>query len=75
VEFRNNSKVDMSGLEIEYRIFFSQDNRKGELDRKREHGYKDGTLKLAALSSRTQQSLSSRPVSITHDKPNRGGPG
>lgn len=82
LQIRNNGEEELKGLEIEYRVFYQKAERIWETKgtqrigkSKRNDSYKEDRFKLASVKPREDKALATTPVNLTHDRPNRGGPG
>ncbi|MDA0811712.1 MAG: hypothetical protein O3C21_04880 [Verrucomicrobia bacterium] len=82
IELRNNSETAVEGIEVSYKVFYKKAERVWETKgtqsigtSKRVDAYKDNKVEVATVKPRESHTFSTVPVSLTHDRPNRGGPG
>lgn len=75
IEVRNNGRDEVTGLEVDYQIFYRDAVRVGSKDGEWMERNIEGKLALAELPPRGDTVLTTEPVDIVSDRPNKGGPG
>ncbi len=75
IEVRNNGRDDVTDLEVDYQVFYRDAVRVGSKDGERMERRIAGKLALAELPPRGDKMLTTEPVAMVSDRPNKGGPG